>query len=146
MYKEVKIYTDGACSGNPGAGGWAAVLIYKNREKRISGYCADTTNNRMEIQAVIDGLKLLKEKCLVTIYTDSAYVSNAFINNWIDNWKLNNWKTASNQPVKNLDLWMELDRLLSFHLVEFIKVRGHTNNKYNEICDAMARKEIEDNR
>ncbi|MEG0072973.1 MAG: ribonuclease HI [Clostridia bacterium] len=137
--KNIIIYTDGACSGNPGPGGWGAVLIYENNEKEISGSQNDTTNNRMELTAVIEALKMLKEKCNVKIHSDSAYVVNAFDKEWITSWKQNNWKTAGKQPVKNDDLWRELDLLvLEQNIVEFIKVKGHSTNKYNNVCDKLA--------
>ena len=113
--KEVELYTDGACSGNPGIGGWAAVLIYKGHQKQISGGEKETTNNRMEISAVVNGLKKLKQACRVTIYSDSAYVVNAINNDWLTNWQLNGWKTANKKEVLNRDLWEELLDLLSKH-------------------------------
>jgi len=136
--KKIIIYTDGACSGNPGPGGWGAVLMYNEKSKEISGACADTTNNIMEITAVLEALKLLKEKCEVRIYSDSAYVVNAFNQGWIYNWRKNNWKTANKEPVKNQELWEELYSLVQKHEVEFIKVKGHSDNKYNNRCDFLA--------
>lgn len=135
--KQVDIYTDGACSGNPGKGGWAAILIYNGVEKEISGGYPDATNNRMELFAIISGLKALKEACSVTIYSDSAYCVDAFLHNWIDGWVKKNWK-----DVKNTDLWKTLLRLTKKHKVEFVKVKGHSDNEYNNRCDALARKEI----
>lgn len=140
--KTVDIYTDGACSGNPGNGGWAAILIYGNIKKEISGGEKQTTNNRMELRAVIEGLKALKQPCKVNLYSDSAYVVNAFLNNWIIDWQLNNWKTSSNKEVKNIDLWSELLDLLSIHKVTWHKVKGHSDNELNNACDLLARKEI----
>lgn len=136
--KKVTIYTDGACSGNPGPGGWGAILMYNEKEKEISGACKDTTNNIMEITAVLEALKLLKEECEVKVYSDSAYVVNAFNQGWIYNWRKNNWKTASKDPVKNQELWEELYNLVQKHKVEFIKVKGHSDNEYNNRCDFLA--------
>ncbi len=136
--KKVVLYTDGACSGNPGVGGWGAVLIYKGVEKRISGADGSTTNNRMEVTAVIEGLKCLKEPCEVEIYSDSAYTVNAFLNGWVDEWQRNGFKKADNKPVLNEDLWRELLLLTSIHKVTFFKVKGHADNEYNNICDKLA--------
>lgn len=136
--KKVILYTDGACSGNPGTGGWGAVLIYKGVEKRISGACPDTTNNRMEMTAVIEGLKCLKEPCEVEIYSDSAYTVNAFLNGWVESWRANGFKKADGKPVLNKDLWRELLSLTCSHSVRFIKVKGHADNEYNNICDKLA--------
>lgn len=143
--KDVELYTDGACSYNPGPGGYGIVLKYKDKEKEHSGYCDNTTNNRMEITAVIEGLKLIKEPCNVTIYSDSAYTVNAFLQGWIENWQANNWRTANKKPVFNIDLWQELLQLLSQHNVKWVKVKGHADNVYNNRCDALARKQIEMN-
>jgi len=142
---KVIIYTDGACSGNPGPGGWGAVLMYNDNKKEISGYCENTTNNIMEITAVIEALKLLKFECEVEIYSDSAYVVNAYKQKWIDNWKKNNWKTSGKEPVKNKELWQELDRLVNMHKVQFIKVKGHADNEWNNRCDELATGEIKKN-
>ena len=136
--KNVIIYTDGACSGNPGPGGWGAILMYNETKKEISGAEKNTTNNIMEITAVLRALKLLKEKCNVKIYSDSAYVVNAFKQGWIYNWRKNNWKTANKEPVKNKELWEELYELVQNHEVEFIKVKGHSDNEYNNRCDFLA--------
>ena len=136
--KKITIYTDGACSGNPGVGGWGAVLMYKNSKKEISGAEENTTNNRMELLAPINALKLLKEPCVVELYSDSAYLVNAFKEGWIDNWKMNNWRGADKKEVKNIDLWQEIDRLCSIHKIEFIKVKGHADNEYNNRCDTLA--------
>lgn len=146
MMKEVIIYTDGACSYNPGPGGWAAVLIYKGNEKRISGFEPDTTNNRMELSAVLEALKALKEPCSVVVHTDSAYIHNAFERGWIDKWLSNGWKNASKQPVENQDLWKAILQAAQNHKVSYKKVKGHANDKYNNICDELARKAIKDNK
>ena len=140
--EEVIIYTDGACSGNPGPGGWGSILMYKETEKEISGAKENTTNNVMELTAVIEGLKLLKFPCKVKLYSDSAYVVNAFNQKWIYGWLKNGWKNASKEPVKNKELWQELYSLTKIHEVEFIKVKGHSDNKYNNRCDEMARNAI----
>lgn len=136
--KNVKIYTDGACSGNPGPGGYGAILIYKGIEKVISGGEPSTTNNKMEITAVVKGLELLKEPCDVTIYSDSAYVVNAIEKGWLTSWKKNNWLKADKKRVKNIDLWEELLKLLEIHNVRFVKVKGHSDNEYNNRCDKLA--------
>lgn len=142
MNKEVIIYTDGACSGNPGPGGWGTILMYKDTKKEISGYKKDTTNNVMEITAVIEGLKLLKEPCKVQIYSDSAYVVNAFNQHWLENWIKKNWQNSKKEPVKNKELWLELYALVKQHEVEFIKVKGHSDNEFNNRCDELARNAI----
>lgn len=141
--EKVTIYTDGACSGNPGPGGWGAILMCQGKKKEISGGCKNTTNNIMEITAVIEALKLLKYTCEVDLYSDSAYVVNTFKQKWIDNWKKNNWKTASKEPVKNKELWQELDKLTQIHQVKFHKVKGHSDNEFNNRCDELARGEIQ---
>lgn len=140
--KKVVIYTDGACSGNPGPGGWGTILMCDGIKKEISGGKKDTTNNVMEITAVIEGLKLLKYPCEVEIYSDSAYVVNAFNQHWIDGWKKNGWKNSSKEEVKNRDLWEELDKLTNIHTVTFIKVKGHSDNELNNRCDELARNAI----
>ena len=140
--EDVIIYTDGACSGNPGPGGWGSILMYKDNKKEISGGNKDTTNNIMEITAVLEALKLLKFPCNVKVYSDSAYVVNSFEKGWIYNWKRNNWKTADKQPVKNQELWEELYQYTKIHKVEFIKVKGHSDNQYNNRCDELARNAI----
>ncbi len=142
MMKEIDLYTDGACSGNPGAGGYGAILIYRGVEREISGGEPSTTNNRMEIYAVIAGLRCLKEKCKVNIYSDSAYTVNAFNQHWIDNWMKSGWKKADGKPVLNAELWQELYSLVRQHEVRFIKVKGHADNEYNNRCDALARAAI----
>ena len=139
--EEVIIYTDGACSGNPGPGGWGAILMYKEIKKEISGGSENTTNNIMELTAVIEALKHLKFKCKVKIYSDSAYVVNAFNQKWIYGWLKNNWKNSSREPVKNKELWQELYNLTKTHEVEFIKVKGHADNIFNNRCDELAREQ-----
>lgn len=136
--KDVTIYTDGACSGNPGPGGWGAILMYNENKKEISGANKQTTNNIMEITAVLEALKLLKEECNVKVYSDSAYVVNAFNQGWIYNWKKNNWKTSGKTPVKNKELWEELYKFTQMHKIEFIKVKGHSDNEFNNRCDFLA--------
>lgn len=140
--EKIIIYTDGACSGNPGPGGWAAVLIYNGKEKEISGGNKNTTNNIMEITAVIEGLKALKYPCEVELYSDSAYVVNTFTQGWIFNWMQKGWKTASGDSVKNKELWEELYSLTKIHKVTFNKVKGHADNHYNNRCDELARDAI----
>lgn len=140
--EEVIIYTDGACSGNPGPGGWGSILMYKDNKKETSGGKKDTTNNVMELTAVIEGLKLLKFPCKVKLYSDSAYVVNAFNQKWIYGWLKNGWKNSSKEPVKNKELWQELYELTKVHEVEFIKVKGHADNEYNNRCDELARNAI----
>ena len=141
--EKVVIYTDGACSGNPGPGGWGAILMYKGVKKEISGGSKQTTNNIMELTAVIEGLKMLKFPCEVDLYSDSAYVVNAFEQKWIFGWIKKNWKTAAGDPVKNKELWEELYGLTKIHTVNFIKVKGLSDNEYNNRCDELARGEIE---
>lgn len=141
--KPVTIYTDGACSGNPGPGGYGAILIYGNIEKEISGAKIDTTNNIMELTAVVEGLKVLKEPCNVTIYSDSAYVVNAFVQNWIELWLKRGWKNSANEPVKNAMIWKELLSLMDYHDVKYVKVKGHSDNEYNNRCDKLARVAID---
>lgn len=138
---QIEIYTDGACSGNPGKGGWGAVLLYKNHHKEINGFCRDTTNNRMELTAVIESLKQVKKSIPVKIYTDSKYVMDG-ITKWINSWKKNGWKTADKKPVKNNDLWQELDIECQKHQITWQWVKGHNGNKYNEIADNLARQAI----
>lgn len=142
MSEKVIIYTDGACSGNPGPGGWGAILMYKDAKKEISGGMKETTNNIMEITAVIEALKCLKIESDVQVYSDSAYTVNAFNQGWIFNWMKNGWRTASGASVKNKELWQELYALTKKHKVEFIKVKGHADNEFNNRCDEMAREAI----
>lgn len=144
--KEVELYTDGACSGNPGMGGYGIVLIYKGIQKEFSGFCENTTNNRMELTAVIEGLRKLKEPCDVTIYTDSAYVCNAFEEGWIDNWIKNNWRTSNKKDVLNKDLWINLIYEISKHKVKWVKVKGHSDNQLNNLCDKLAVSAIKKNK
>lgn len=136
--KNVEIYTDGACSGNPGKGGWGAVLVYGNTEKEISGAASDTTNNRMELTAVIEALKMLKEPCHVTLTTDSKYVCDAINKKWVYSWREKGWKKADRKPALNVDLWEKLLEQLEIHKVDFIWVRGHNGHPYNERCDRLA--------
>ena len=142
MDEKVIIYTDGACSGNPGPGGWGAILMYKGAKKEISGGMKNTTNNIMEITAVVEALKCLKVESDVQVYSDSAYTVNAFNQGWIYNWMKNGWKTSGKEPVKNKELWQELYALTKKHKVEFIKVKGHADNEFNNRCDEMAREAI----
>ena len=136
--KELDIYTDGACSGNPGPGGWGVVLLYQGIRKEPSGYQPETTNNRMELFAAIQGLSALKESCIVNLYSDSSYLINAFEKHWIDNWQRNGWKTSTKQPVENQDLWKLLLIHVRKHQLRFIKVKGHSDNVNNNRCDEMA--------
>ena len=140
--EKVTIYTDGACSGNPGPGGWGTILMYKDIKKEISGGSENTTNNVMELTAVIEGLKMLKFPCEVKIYSDSAYVVNAFTQKWIYGWLKNGWKTSNKEDVKNKELWQELYEFTKIHNIEFIKVKGHSDNEYNNRCDELARNAI----
>lgn len=139
---KVIIYTDGACSGNPGPGGWGSILMMGENKKEISGGKKDTTNNVMELTAVIEALKLLKRPCKVDLYSDSAYVVNAFLQNWILGWIKNGWKNSSKEEVKNKELWQELFSLTKIHDVTFHKVKGHADNEYNNRCDELARNAI----
>lgn len=136
--KIVEIYTDGACSGNPGPGGWGAVLIYGEHQKEISGGAAETTNNRMELTAVIEALSLLKRPCKITLTTDSKYVVDSITKGWVYGWKKRGWKKGDGKPALNPELWERLLPLLEMHDVEFVWVKGHAGHKYNEICDKMA--------
>ena len=142
MKKTVTLYTDGACSGNPGLGGYAGVLMYGSAKKEYSDAEKDTTNNRMEVKAVIEGLKLLKYPCIVDVYSDSAYTVNAFQEGWIYAWKKGNWKKADGKAVQNVDLWEELYALTQTHEVRFHKVAGHADNELNNRCDELARSAI----
>ena len=139
--KHVEIFTDGACSGNPGPGGWGALLRYKSTEKELSGYAAQTTNNRMELTAVVEALRALKEPCKVTVTTDSMYLKDG-ITQWIKNWKRNGWVTRDKTPVKNKDLWEALDEASQRHTIEWRWVRGHVGHPENERCDQLAREAI----
>ncbi|MFW5998601.1 MAG: ribonuclease HI [Halanaerobiaceae bacterium] len=141
---DIDIYTDGACTGNPGPGGFAAVIIQGQQENVICGYEPDTTNNRMELRAVLEALKHIETEKKVTIYSDSSYVING-ITKWIKNWKKNNWKTSSDRLVKNKDLWKKLDSVISKYKIEFKKVKAHNGDKYNEKVDDLAREQIKKN-
>lgn len=136
--KKIEIYTDGACSGNPGKGGWGAVLVYGNKEKEICGGATETTNNRMELTAVIEALAALKEPCEVKLTTDSKYVCDSVNKGWVYSWKQNGWKKADKKPALNVDLWEKLLTLLETHKVEFVWVKGHNGHPYNERCDKLA--------
>lgn len=136
--EEISIYTDGACSGNPGKGGWGALLIFGENKKEISGGEKETTNNRMELTAPIEALKLVKRPCKIKLYSDSAYLVNAFVNGWIYNWQKNGWKTADKKDVKNRDLWEQIYKFTQTHEIEWIKVKGHSDNEYNNLCDKLA--------
>ena len=136
--KKVNIYTDGACRGNPGRGGWGAVLVYGSVEKELSGGEPMTTNNRMELSAVIAALSALKEPCEVILTTDSQYVVNAIEKGWLANWQKNNWRKSDRGEVLNVDLWRELLKLLDTHKVSFVWVKGHNGHPYNERCDKLA--------
>jgi len=136
--KRVIIYTDGACSGNPGPGGWGAVLMFNQIRKEMSGFEEATTNNRMELTAAIVALNALKEPCQVELYSDSAYLVNAFVQKWLVNWQKRNWVKSDKKPVENQDLWKELVRLTQIHSVTWIKVKGHASNKENNRCDELA--------
>ena len=139
MQKKVTLYTDGACSGNPGIGGYAGILMYGEHKREYNGAEAETTNNRMEIMAVIEGLKRLKYPCEVDVYSDSAYTVNAFNEGWIYGWMKNNWKKADGKAVLNVDLWEALYTLTKTHKVTFHKVAGHADNEWNNRCDELAR-------
>lgn len=136
--KEVILYTDGACSGNPGPGGWGALLIWNGTEKEISGGELNTTNNRMEMRAIIEGLRALKEKCHVKIHSDSALIINAFNQNWINNWQKKGWKKSNKKPVENQDLWNEMLKVMRPHKVDWVKVKGHSTNELNNRVDRIA--------
>ncbi len=140
--KKVVIYTDGACSGNPGPGGWGAVLKFGRHTRELSGFEPDTTNNRMELTGAVKALEALKEPCSVTVYSDSAYLVNTFQQEWLAKWQLNGWKTSNKGPVENQDLWQKLIALTSRHRVKWVKVKGHADNEYNNRCDKLAREEI----
>ena len=135
--KHVAIYTDGACSGNPGPGGWGAILVYNGAEKVLSGGQAETTNNRMELTGAIRALEALREPCQVTLYTDSQYLANAVNLGWLRSWKKLGWRRKDG-PLKNPDLWQRLDALLETHRTQFVWVKGHAENEYNNRCDALA--------
>ncbi len=136
--KHIDLYTDGACSGNPGPGGWGAILRYNGREKELSGGAAGTTNNRMELTAVIEGLAVLKETCEVCVYSDSKYVVDGIQKGWAKSWKKNGWRKADKKPALNADLWDKLLTLLSIHTVRFVWLKGHDGHPENERCDQLA--------
>lgn len=140
--KRVQIYTDGACSGNPGPGGWAAILVYGDKRRELSGFAPHTTNNRMELTAAVEALRALKEPCIVDLYSDSAYLVNAFRQGWLEKWQRNGWRTSQKEPVENQDLWQELLALTRRHRVEWRKVEGHAGVELNERCDQLARAAI----
>ncbi|MBN2559264.1 MAG: ribonuclease HI [Clostridia bacterium] len=142
--KKVAIYTDGACSGNPGPGGWGAVLLYGKHRKEISGFKAVTTNNEMELTAAVEALKILRQKCDVSLHSDSAYLINAFNEKWVDAWRDAGWKRKKDE-LKNKELWIELDSLNSRHAISWIKVKGHSDNTENNRCDELATGEIKKN-
>ncbi len=144
--REIEIYTDGACSNNPGPGGWGVACVSKSgRVKTYNGFVAETTNNRMELTAAVEGLKLYTTPHSIKLYSDSAYLVNAFLQDWIGKWQRNNFKTSTNHPVENKDLWDQLIAFSKFHRIEWIKVKGHAENKYNNLCDWLARQAIETN-
>ena len=143
--KRVTIYTDGACSGNPGAGGWCAILAYAGHEKELSGFNEVTTNNRMELTAAIMGLEALKEPCEVKLHSDSSYLIDAFEKGWMDRWKLNGWMRNKKDEVKNIDLWKRLDELSKKHRIKWIKVKGHSDDEMNIRCDKLAVEQIKKN-
>ena len=136
--KHVEIYTDGACRGNPGPGGWGAILVYQGREKELSGGERDTTNNRMELTAAIEALKALKEPCSITLTSDSKYLVDGIQKGWAASWKKKGWKKSDNSPALNPDLWDELLTLVAQHTIEWVWVKGHVGHPYNERCDALA--------
>lgn len=140
--KTIEIFTDGACSGNPGPGGWGAILRFQGRDKELSGGHPETTNNQMELQAAIEALKALKEPCSIVLYTDSQYLRQG-ITLWIHNWKRNGWKTSDKKPVKNQALWEELDGLVKMHAINWHWLKGHAGHPENERCDELARNEID---
>jgi ribonuclease HI len=139
---KIEIYTDGACSGNPGPGGWGAVLLYKEHEKKISGGEKNSTNNRMELRAVSEALKTLKKPSEIIVYTDSKYVMDG-ITKWIFGWKKNGWKTADKKPIKNIEFWQDLDAEVARHKIEWVWVKGHSGNRFNEVADQLARDAVE---
>ncbi|MBU1106408.1 MAG: ribonuclease HI [Candidatus Riflebacteria bacterium] len=136
--KQVELYSDGACSGNPGPGGWGALLRFKDIEKELSGGERETTNNRMELMGVISGLESLKENCSVSVFTDSQYIANAFLKDWLTNWQKNGWKTAAKKPVKNRELWERLLVQANRHQLSWNWIRGHAGHPENERCDELA--------
>lgn len=143
--KKVKIFTDGACSGNPGPGGWGAVLIYGEHQKEISGFEDNTTNQRMELMAAINALEALKEPCSVELYSDSAYLINAFRQKWLERWQANGWLNSQKKAVENKELWQRLLKLATVHDIKWLKVKGHSGEIFNERCDQLARNAIKQN-
>lgn len=144
--KRVTLYTDGACSGNPGPGGWGYVLIFQEHRREMSGYDPATTNNRMELTAAIEGLSALKEPCEVDLYTDSSYLAHAFTKDWIGGWIKRGWLKADKKPVENQDLWQKLIELSGKHRIHWNLVRGHADNEENNLCDKLATGAIKQNR
>lgn len=136
--KKVELYTDGACRGNPGPGGWGAILVYRGKEKELSGGEASTTNNRMELMAAIAGMSALREPCEIILTSDSKYLVDAINKGWLASWKKNGWRKADKSAVLNVELWQKIDSLLQVHDVSFVWVHGHTGHPYNERCDALA--------
>jgi ribonuclease HI len=136
--KKIELYTDGACRGNPGRGGWGAILVYGDKEKELSGGEPMTTNNRMELMAAIEGLAALRVPCEVTLTSDSKYLVDAINKGWLESWKKNGWRKADKSAVLNVELWKKIDMLLAVHDVSFVWVHGHTGHPYNERCDALA--------
>ena len=136
--KKVELYTDGACRGNPGPGGWGAILVYHGKEKELSGGEASTTNNRMELMAAIAGMSALREPCEIVLTSDSKYLVDAINKGWLASWKRNGWRKADKSAVLNVELWQKIDSLLEIHEVSFVWVHGHTGHPYNERCDALA--------
>ncbi|MEI7787111.1 MAG: ribonuclease HI [Chlorobiaceae bacterium] len=145
MKKKIIIYTDGACSGNPGKGGWGALLMFGSSIREISGFSPATTNNRMELSAVIEALEALKEPCEVHLYSDSSYLVNAINEGWLKRWTANSWKTSAKKNVENIDLWQKILKLIRLQDVTFHKVKGHSDNPYNNRCDELARQAIKNN-
>ncbi len=143
MTQKIEIYTDGACRGNPGLGGWGALLLYGDVQKELYGGEHETTNNRMELTAAIKALEGLNRTCELTLYTDSQYVRKG-ITEWINNWKVRNWQTAAKKPVKNADLWQQLDKEVAKHEIEWVWVKGHSGNEGNEIADQLANRGIDE--
>lgn len=136
--KKVELYTDGACRGNPGRGGWGAILVFKGKEKELSGGEPETTNNRMELMAAIAGMEALKEPCEIVLTSDSKYLTDAINKGWLESWKKNGWRKSDKSAVLNVELWQRIDELISVHRVSFVWVQGHAGHPYNERCDALA--------
>lgn len=138
MRKKIIMYTDGACSGNPGPGGYAAILMYEGNIKEVCGFEKDTTNNKMEMTAVLKGLESIKEPCDIEIYSDSTYVVDSIEKGWLFSWEKKNWIKSDKKPVKNIELWKDMLKYLNIHNIKFIKVKGHSDNEYNNRCDKLA--------